>query len=768
MSAVYLLFIYLGYSLVLRVADFITLARLQSLSLAPLSPPFSLPFILGEELAIGSFLALVLGISWRYSIFRTLWLGCTCVYLVFLAFEQLAYKTFLSRVDYILYASSHDILRLWSSIEGSFDVFFTVHILLALACSVLLFLRYRPQFVRTLAAAIARRPIFFALIGVIYIAVNSVLVLHFEQYDLNRSFPVVYASSYIHARAEQAEQERALDAAPETTPAARPLFGTEQDAGDLKSAKASLDAVSKQLNVVFYLMESASYRETSMSSTNPYDTTPFVKTLAKKSLVFANYYTTFAASTRSVFSALTGLFPYVDKAADVTKYSRLDLPNLVDTLHEEGYATGFFSSSDTLFDSLDVFLANLSYDIYVDKNLIPQNERRNVPAGAWGVDEEIVIDRALEWIEQVRDSGKPFYINYNAVYPHHPFRIPKQHRRLYEMDWGKENLKSRYRASLYYADMSIKRFFEGLKRLNVLEDTLFIITSDHGEAFGDLHSKNLIHAEYCYDEDSHIFLLLHNPGALGPPMQNARLGTHADLFPTILEILHIDRDLELDGQSLISDDYKEQMIFYCSRRHLGVKDGNFKFVTQKTGGKSELYDHSCDPEEQNDISRTNKDKVATYKKLVQDWNMSMLRAYRDRKQKAGLSDNEIQKLATQARGRLFAGARASMAGAAICLSSNRAACASARREPSFVNGSSLTVQVRIRKPGNVGLQIDLFNPSGVKILKQKTSHQNVKEMISANLSAEHFQAPGRYKARVLLLSSHAVHDSKPIFFYIEE
>ena len=768
MSAVYFLFIYLGYSLVLRVADFITLDQLQSLSLAPLSPPFSLPFILGEELAIGSVLALVLGISWRHSIVRIMWLSFTCVYLVFLAFEQLAYKTFLSRVDYILYASSHDILRLWSSIEGSFDVFFALHIFLALACGVLLFLSYRPQFIRTLAAVIARRPVFYTLIGVIYIAVNSVLVLFFEQYDLNRSFPVVYTSSYIQARAEQAEQERALDAAPKTTPAARPLLGTEREAGDLKPAKDSLSDVSKKLNVVIYLMESASYRETSMSSTNPYDTTPFVKTLAEKSLVFPNYYTTFAASTRSVFSALTGLFPYVDKAADVTKYSRLNLPNLVDTLHGEGYATGFFSSSDTLFDSLDVFLANLSYDIYLDKNLVPKNERKNVSAGAWGIDEEIVIDRALEWIEQVRDSGKPFYINYNAVYPHHPFRIPNQHRRLYEMDWGKEELKSRYRASLHYADMSVKRFFEGLKRLNVLEDTLFIVTSDHGEAFGDLHRKNLIHAEYCYDEDSHIFLLLHNPGALGPPAQNTRLGTHADLFPTILEILHIDRTLEIDGQSLISDDYKEQMIFCCSRRHLGVKDGNFKFVTQKTGGKSELYDHSCDPEEQNDISRTNKDKVATYKKLVQDWKMSVLRAYRDRKQKAGLSENEIQRLATRARGKLFTGARASMTGAAICLSSNRAACASAGREPSFIKGRPLTVQVRIKKPGNVGLQVDLFNPSGAKILKQKTSHQNVKELISADLSAKHFQTPGRYKARVLLLSSHAVHDSRSISFYIKE
>ena len=148
--------------------------------------------------------------------------------------------------------------------------------------------------------------------------------------------------------------------------------------------------------------------------------------------------------------------------------------------------------------------------------------------------------------------------------------------------------------------------------------------------------------------------------------------------------------------------------------------------------------------------------------------MSVFRAYRDRKQKAGLSEDEIQKLATRARGRLFAGARASMAGAAICLSNNRAACASTGRTPSFVMDKPLTIQVRIRKPGNVGLQVELFNPSGARILKQKTSHHNVKKMISADLAAIHFQSPGRYKARVLLLSSHAVHDSRLIYFSITE
>jgi arylsulfatase A-like enzyme len=515
-------------------------------------------------------------------------------------------------------------------------------------------------------------------------------------------------------------------------------------------------------------MESAAFRETSMNPKNKYDTTPFLKDLAGKSLVFTNYYTGFAASTRSFFSALHGLYPYVDQSPDVTKYSQLKIPNLVSILREQGYSTGFFASSDTLFDSLDTLIAALPYDAYMDKNLLLKEDPENVSIGSWGVDEEAMIDKALEWIAEVKDSGRPFYVSYNAVYPHHPFDVPKQHVSLYDMDWGNDGLKSRYRASLNYADMSVRRFYEGLERLGVLKDTLFVVTSDHGETFGDVHKNNLIHAEYCYDEDTHIFLILHNSDALGAPVRNERMGFHADLLPTLLDVLDINRGLDIDGQSLVSKNFEERMIFCCSRRGLSVRDGDFKFVTLKSGGRPELYDLSKDPDEQNDISSSNREKTAAYEKAVRNWRVSVLAAYRERVKKVGLSEKEVENLARQNRDRIFAGVRAGLSGTAICLLENRSDCGSSGKEPSFAKGKSLVVEARVKKPGRLGLQVDVFDPNGVKISKQKTPHQNVSESIYADLQASLFQTAGRYRARVLLLSSHAAHDSAVIYFNIKE
>lgn len=762
-DAAYFLALFLAYGLVLRVVNFLTLYRTGDLSISPLGPPFSLPFILGEELILGTALAAILALLWRFRALRIVWLGVLSLYFFALALDQLAYKVFFTHVDYILYTSSHDLVRLWSSIKGSIDGFFVLHILLAAGCAVLLFLPYRPRFIRAMAGIVAGRAMTAVFMGLAYVALSFVLSLAADQHELDRSLPLAYGRSYILAQEEVLQEEQVVvpvETKPKPAEAADAPASTDVPADELQPVRDALAKGGKRLNVVWYFMESASYRETSLAPQNRYDTTPFLKELAAESLVFTNYYTSFAASTRSFISALTGLHTYVDNSANAAKYAMLKVPNLVDVLHQEGYTTGFFSSSDTLFDSLDNYLTNRAYDIYMDKNLLPSDESQNVSIGSWGVDEEIMIDHTLNWIQSVKDSGKPFYVNYNAVYPHHPFRIPYKHRHLNKMDWGDEDgLKPQYRASLYYADMAVRRFYEGLKRLDLLQDTLFIVTSDHGEAFGDLHRKNLIHAEYCYDEDSHLFLILHNPHALGPPLESARLGSHADLLPTILHIVGIDAELNIDGRSLLAGDYREPLIHCFSRRQIGVRDGNLKYLSLRREKKQELYDLVQDPEEQDNLAPDHPDKVQHYEQLVRAWKARVARAYRDRIEATGLTKEQTRKMASRRRNKIFGGVQARIRSAAICRGGD---CGNA-----FAKGQGLSVRVRAKKQGYLGLLVELFDPAGNKVLKHKTRHANTADGLTAEIPANLLQAAGSYRARVLLLSSHAVHDSTNLRFQLQ-
>jgi hypothetical protein len=543
-SAVYLVALYLLYTLVLRVWNYVVLARADGVDYDPLGPPFSLPFVLGEELLLGAVLGLVLGLLWRFAIPRYAWLVVVLAYLLLLAADQMAFKVYFTHWDYVLYSDSHDAGAAWGSIRDSMDGFFALDAVLSLACVVLVALPFRPGPVRTLAAGIRRYPYRTVTLAALYLALTVALGRLEEQHGLEHSYPVAFVSSYLEVGAEERELEQAVSAPRDSTLKIPPKLRSSgakadslstQDAGPddpLAPVRAAIAASDKSLNVVWYLMESTSYRESSLDPSNEYDTTPFIKDLAGNSLVFTDYYCGVAASTRSFFSAMTGIYPYVDKTSDLVKYSRLAAPSLVDIAHEAGYKTAFFASSDTLFDSLDSFIAAEPYDVYLDKNLLPAKDRPGGSSGFWGVPEEIMIDKALEWIASIKDSGEPFFLNYNAVYPHHPFQVPDEHAALNDLDWGRGKVRPRYRATLRYADLSVRRMYEGLERLGVLDDTLFVVTPDHGETFGDLHKKNHIHAEYCYDEDSHIFLVLHNPRRLGAPLRSRRLGSHTDLLPT--------------------------------------------------------------------------------------------------------------------------------------------------------------------------------------------------------------------------------------------
>jgi phosphoglycerol transferase MdoB-like AlkP superfamily enzyme len=670
-SAVYLVVLYLVHCLLVRAADYAALVQAEVPRESWLGPPVSLPLILGGELVLGAIAGAVLAALWRWRIPRSLWLVVAGAYMAFLALDQLTYKHFFSHLDYALLSESHDVANLSSSIVDSMDGCFWFNAVAAVVFAALVALPWRPRPIRALASLVARRPRLVAAGSAVYLALTAGLVAAADQHGLDRPFPIAFVESYVALTAEERELAQAVldvgqsyearpkgersrtnntaerhgnDVRPPTLPAG---------ASEGSPSSSTSTSTKRKLNLVMYLMESASIHETSLVADARYDTTPFLKELSDESLLFTRYYSGVAASTRTFFSALSGLRPFIDKTSDMVKYSQIQVPNLVDILHDEGYGTAFFTSSDSRFDSLDTYLANRSYDVYTDANLLSAKDRRGAFLGYWGVDEEIVIDKALEWIEQVRDRGQPFLVNYNAVFPHHPYDVPPRHEKLTRLDWGGPPRHARYRASLRYSDLAVRRFYEGLERLGVLDDTLFVVLPDHGETFSDRHPGNLLHAGYAYDDDQHVFLMLRAPQVLGPAQRIDRLGTHADLLPTLLDVLGIDRELDIEGQNLLADEYRQPLIFYYSRRQYAVRDGDLKLVVNRKGRKVELFDLASDPTEQRDIAAERPDDVARLQAQIDRWRVEVTRAYRERVERTGLTDKQIRKLAKRRRAELF-------------------------------------------------------------------------------------------------------------------
>jgi arylsulfatase A-like enzyme len=105
-----------------------------------------------------------------------------------------------------------------------------------------------------------------------------------------------------------------------------------------------------------------------------------------------------------------------------------------------------------------------------------------------------------------------------------------------------------YEAAIAYNDAEIGRLYRRLVDRGLARRTVFVVTADHGEAFGEHGQKG--HGASVYDEEAHVPPLLHAPGTLRPG-RVGRAVSLVDVAPTILELCSIPPDRAMQGRSLV-------------------------------------------------------------------------------------------------------------------------------------------------------------------------------------------------------------------------
>src|SRR5258706_736818 len=103
-------------------------------------------------------------------------------------------------------------------------------------------------------------------------------------------------------------------------------------------------------------------------------------------------------------------------------------------------------------------------------------------------------------------------------------------------DAEQRDLMAAYDGGIAYLDHQLGILFDALRRAGIYEHALIIITSDHGEAFGD---KSLLdHGTSVYQDQVHVPLLIKFPELRAPAEQNA-LVSGVDLYPTVMETVGV-------------------------------------------------------------------------------------------------------------------------------------------------------------------------------------------------------------------------------------
>jgi arylsulfatase A-like enzyme len=164
-----------------------------------------------------------------------------------------------------------------------------------------------------------------------------------------------------------------------------------------------------------------------------------------------------------------------------------------------------------------------------------------------------------------------------------------------------------YDSEIREVDASLGRFFEYLEQSGLLDETIVILTSDHGEEFWDHGSCE--HVKTVYNELLRVPLFLRIPGSPAQ-IQRAPVAASISILPTVLDAISLPIPSGLDGKSLLDRDprmiFSESQFHYDGehRRHFSVVKDDLKLILDSNQGTAALYDLEADRRERQNLIGT--------------------------------------------------------------------------------------------------------------------------------------------------------------------
>jgi arylsulfatase A-like enzyme len=162
-----------------------------------------------------------------------------------------------------------------------------------------------------------------------------------------------------------------------------------------------------------------------------------------------------------------------------------------------------------------------------------------------------------------------------------------------------------YDNSLAYLDSQVGRLVDYMKTHGLWENTIFVLTGDHGQAFYE-HGF-AAHGNVPYAELARAPLIIHAP-SLSPGLDD-RPTQHVDVPPTILSLLGLPPHPAFQGIDLVGPrPPNDRPLFVVAQTPIAnaysMVDGRYTLILDDFTGLITLYDDAADPAQKRDISRT--------------------------------------------------------------------------------------------------------------------------------------------------------------------
>jgi arylsulfatase A-like enzyme len=425
-------------------------------------------------------------------------------------------------------------------------------------------------------------------------------------------------------------------------------------------------------------------------------TSPNIDKLAEEGIIFKNAFSCINTTEPSLTTIFTGLYPISHgitghgervNQKDIENFMMSGIKLLPEILKSKGYTTlaidwlgrwhkkGYDYYSGILrpqklrphifllYSIIRLLPLKQQLILYsLTKKLYSISERKNIDNA------KIITDTAINLIE--KNSDKPFFLFIHYWDVHTPYSSPSyyvdkfncydygmnqsieeilnkfdfEHRKFISshIQVGLDTINQvlvRYDAAIAFIDDQIGRIVETLNKLKKFEDTLIIITADHGESLTE-HGIYFDH-HGLYDVNIRVPLII-SYSKLSKNKVISGFVQQVDILPTILDVTKVNfiNSYDYDGESLASlingkkDELRSEIFVeeYWLQRKIAIRTKKYKYISASSdddaicrgcgfihGGVKELYDLEKDINETNNILYLNPEKENKFQSKINNW-----------------------------------------------------------------------------------------------------------------------------------------------------
>ena len=279
----------------------------------------------------------------------------------------------------------------------------------------------------------------------------------------------------------------------------------------------------------------------------------------------------YANGSRSIYGITTILSGVAKPAGFPPLGNGLEFSNLTylaGILKKNGYDTLSMQGSSRRSYRMDSVMNLSGFDQYYGKSDIPNVETIDAGHSDGGIG---TFDyNTLHFLHQKINTLKPPFFGFVfTASTHTDFHVPQKKYEKFEHSLS--GYKG-YLNTMYYADDAIKRFMSEVQDEPWFDNTIFIFTGDHGyKSAARGLSKKMRHVKKAAASIEHhrVPLVIYAPKIIAPS-KNPTLGSHADILPTIIDMLGLQNSYSAIGSSLFDKSVHERFVYIQEGSSMGL------------------------------------------------------------------------------------------------------------------------------------------------------------------------------------------------------